>query len=38
MQLLNTLYVTIPESYLHLDNDTVRLSISSPGNGGRGLN
>ena len=27
MQLLNTLYVTIPESYLHLDNDTVRLEV-----------
>lgn len=27
MQLLNTLYVTIPESYLHLDNDTLRVEI-----------
>lgn len=27
MQLLNTLYVTLPESYLRLDNDTVRLMI-----------
>lgn len=27
MQLLNTLYVTIPESYVHLENDTVRLEI-----------
>ncbi len=27
MQLLNTLYVTIPESYLHLDNDTLRIEI-----------
>ena len=25
MQLLNTLYVTLPESYVHLDNNTVRL-------------
>lgn len=25
MQLLNTLYVTLPDSYLRLDNDTVRL-------------
>lgn len=27
MQLLNTLYVTTPESYVHLDNNTVRLEI-----------
>lgn len=27
MQLLNTLYVTHPESYLHLDNETVRLEV-----------
>lgn len=27
MQLLNTLYVTIPESYLHLDNNTLRVEI-----------
>lgn len=27
MQLLNTLYVTLPESYLRLDNDTVRLLV-----------
>lgn len=27
MQLLNTLYVTSPESYLHLDNDTLRIEI-----------
>lgn len=27
MQLLNTLYVTMPESYVHLDNNTVRLDI-----------
>lgn len=27
MQLLNTLYVTVPESYLHLDNDTLRIEI-----------
>ncbi|MDR1367708.1 MAG: type I-C CRISPR-associated endonuclease Cas1c [Candidatus Accumulibacter sp.] len=25
MELLNTLYVTLPESYLHLDNNTLRL-------------
>ena len=25
MQLLNTLYVTLPESYLRLDNDTLRV-------------
>ena len=29
MQLLNTLYVTTPESYVHLDNNTVRLDIQS---------
>ena len=27
MQLLNTLYVTMPESYVHLDNNTVRLDM-----------
>lgn len=27
MQLLNTLYVTTPESYLHLDNQTLRVEI-----------
>jgi CRISP-associated protein Cas1 len=27
MQLLNTLYVTVPESYLHLDNDTLRIEV-----------
>lgn len=27
MHLLNTLYVTQPESYLHLDNDTLRIEI-----------
>lgn len=27
MQLLNTLYVTTPESYLHLDNDTLRVLV-----------
>ena len=27
MQLLNTLYVTTAESYLHLDNDTVRIEV-----------
>jgi len=27
VQLLNTLYVTLPESYLRLDNDTVRLLV-----------
>lgn len=27
MQLLNTLYVTTPDSYLHLDNDTVRVEV-----------
>jgi CRISPR-associated protein Cas1 len=27
MQLLNTLYVMLPESYLHLDNDTLRVEI-----------
>lgn len=27
MQLLNTLYVTTPESYLHLENDTVRIEV-----------
>lgn len=28
MQLLNTLYVTQPESYIHLDNKTVRLEVA----------
>lgn len=27
MQLLNTLYVTLPDSYLRLDNDTLRLQV-----------
>lgn len=27
MQLLNTLYVTLPESYLHLENETLRLEV-----------
>ena len=27
MQLLNTLYVTLPESYLRLDNDTLRVEV-----------
>lgn len=27
MELLNTLYVTTPESYVHLDNNTVRLEV-----------
>ncbi len=27
MQLLNTLYVTIPDSYVHLDNNTVHLAV-----------
>lgn len=27
MQLLNTLYVTIPDAYLRLDNDTVRVEV-----------
>lgn len=27
MQLLNTLYVTLPDSYLRLDNDTLRVQI-----------
>ena len=27
MQLLNTLYVTLPDSYLRLDNDTLRLLV-----------
>lgn len=27
MQLLNTLYVTTPESYLHLENNTVRIEV-----------
>jgi CRISPR-associated protein Cas1 len=27
MQLLNTLYVTVPESYLRLDNDTLRIEV-----------
>ncbi len=28
MQLLNTLYVTTPESYVHLDNETVRVEVA----------
>lgn len=28
MQLLNTLYVTTPESYLHLDNETLRIEVA----------
>ena len=28
MQLLNTLYVTTPESYLRLDNDTLRVEVN----------
>ena len=27
MQLLNTLYVTLPASYLRLDNDTLRVEV-----------
>lgn len=27
MQLLNTLYVTTPDAYLHLDNETLRVEI-----------
>lgn len=27
MQLLNTLYVTTPESYIHLDNNTLRIEV-----------
>ena len=27
MQLLNTLYVTTPESYLRLENDTIRIEV-----------
>lgn len=27
MQLLNTLYVTLPESYIRLDNDTLRVQV-----------
>ena len=27
MQLLNTLYVTTPESYVHLDNETLRVEV-----------
>jgi CRISPR-associated protein Cas1 len=27
MQLLNTLYVTTPDAYLHLDHDTVRIEV-----------
>ena len=27
MQLLNTLYITTPESYLRLDNDTLRVEV-----------
>ncbi len=28
VQLLNTLYVTMPDAYLHLDNDTLRVEIA----------
>ncbi len=28
MELLNTLYVTLPESYVHLENNTVRLEVA----------
>ena len=27
MQLLNTLYVTTPDTYLRLDNDTLRVEV-----------
>ena len=27
MQLLNTLYITTPEAYLRLDNDTLRVEV-----------
>jgi len=27
MQLLNKLYVTTPESYIHLDNATLRIEV-----------
>jgi len=27
MELLNTLYVTLPDAYLHLDNDTLRVEV-----------
>ena len=27
MQLLNTLYVTLPDAWLHLDNDTLRIEV-----------
>ena len=29
MQLLNTLYITVPETYLRLDNDTLRVEVES---------
>ena len=29
MQLLNTLYVTTPESYVHLDNQTLRVEVGN---------
>lgn len=29
MQLLNTLYVTTPESYVHLDNETLRVEVAN---------
>ena len=29
MQLLNTLYITTPETYLRLDNDTLRVELAS---------
>ena len=28
MQLLNTLYVTTPETYLRLDNETLRVEVN----------
>lgn len=27
MQILNTLYVTVPDSYLRLENDTLRVEV-----------
>ena len=27
MQLLNTLYVTLPDAWLRLDNDTLRIEV-----------
>jgi hypothetical protein len=29
MQLLSTLYVTTPESYIHLDNETLRVEVET---------